>query len=102
LYALHEKYPGYQQKRSLYLKRLLDLLEESKLLKSIKDVLDEIKMIKAVLEDEQKVLDSPSFGKLFEDSRTFSAVSEMIYDIYRNFQNMEDHAKGVEAGVRVI
>jgi hypothetical protein len=102
LYALHEKYPGYQQKSSLYLKHLLDLLEESKLLKDIQDVSDEIKMIKAVLEDEQKVLESPSFKKLFKDSRTFSAVREMIYDIYRNFQNMEDHAKGVEDGVRVI
>ncbi|OJD31678.1 ankyrin repeat protein [Diplodia corticola] len=111
LHSLHEKHPTYSEHRSMLLKKLLDILKESKLLKEIKDILDEIKMIKSVLKDQYKVVKSlqelvqphhPSRGKGASHLHTenkFSNVLTLIRDTDESFDVMEAHAKQVENGL---
>jgi len=97
LYSLHEKYPGYQARRSNYLKKLLDIRDESQLLEDIKDVLDEIKMIRGVLYDQNMVVDK-ACERLGEQS--FDGVRNTLSDLEYKFKVMKDHADSVEVAVR--
>lgn len=97
----------------MLLKKLLDILKESKLLKEIKDILDEIKMIKAVINDQTKVV--KTLQKIVADRRSitrgsigssyvfevdkFSEVVNLLGETKESFDLMESHAKEVEKGV---
>lgn len=108
LNSLHEMHRGYSQHRSMLLKKLLDIVKESKQLKEIKDILDEIKMIRSVLKDQTKVVESlqrivtPSpYGitPQLEQEQKFSDVLMLIRETDESFDVMEAHAKEVEKGV---
>lgn len=113
LHALHEMHRTYSKHRSMLLKKLLDILKESKLLKEIKDILDEIKMIKAVINDQTKVV--KTLQKIVADRRSitrgsigssyvfevdkFSEVVNLLEETKESFDLMESHAKEVEKGL---
>lgn len=99
------------QDRSVLLKKLLDIRQESKLLKEVKDTLDEIKMIKSVLVNQLEVVGSlqnivskenPSEAEQTaqNDQTSFGKVLNLIRNTTRKFDAMESHAKEVEIEVR--
>lgn len=95
----------------MLLKKLLDILKESKLLKEIKDILDEIKMIKSVLKDQHNVV--RALQNIVEGRSSFVSVSSLadfeqhkfgdvlslLSETECSFDVMESHAKEVEKGV---
>ncbi|KAL1621012.1 hypothetical protein SLS56_009428 [Neofusicoccum ribis] len=110
LHSLHEMNRTYSQNRSMLLKKLLDILKESKLLKEIKDILDEIKMIKSVLKDQTKVVNAlqsmvetrapfASTTSLADNENKFGDVLNLLNETECSFDLMEVHAKEVEKGL---
>ena len=97
LYALHEKHPQYQKRRSNYLKKLLDIRDESNLLGDIKDLLDEIKMIHCILSDQAIVVDKAR-ERLRDQS--LEGVKQNLVDLEHKFKIMNDHADSVETAVQ--
>ncbi|KAL1648474.1 hypothetical protein SLS58_002229 [Diplodia intermedia] len=110
LHSLHERHRTYSEHRSMLLKKLLDILKESRLLKEIKDILDEIKMIRSVLKDQYKVVESlqemvePHHSPHGIDAsrihtKKFSDILMLIRATDESFDVMDAHAKQVEKGI---
>ncbi|KAK7722982.1 hypothetical protein SLS57_004838 [Botryosphaeria dothidea] len=95
-------------RRSMLLKKLLDIRQESRILKEIKDIVDEIKMIKSVLGHQVEVVrmvqeltsKKPIVGEPCNvqenDGEDFTGVLTLLGNTKRRIEVMESHAKEVE------
>ncbi|KAI0000093.1 hypothetical protein F4779DRAFT_604959 [Xylariaceae sp. FL0662B] len=103
LHSLQEKYPGYQQRRSKYLKKLLDIREEFKLFEDVQDILDEIKMVESVLDQQKEVFEKLVSGRFehlgLDRMKSAGTLLWTVRDLKNKFDVMNGHAVSVSSAV---